>query len=131
MSNKYLEKIAKFGVMNSIVKPAFGAIGDAGKAIGNNLHTAMGGRLRDLAATNGVTNPATLAKIDGSTAGLRHLIRNTPKGTVTKDVLKNLQHQRNTAIIKTVATAGGVGYIGKKIHEGLPSSQPQYDQQYY
>ena len=78
--NKYIEKIAS---TLDWARSAAKGIGSVAKSVGKTVDTAFaGGAYKRHAQSKGITNPAVLAKIDGSPKGRKELskaIRNSPE----------------------------------------------------
>ena len=105
--NKYLEKIAGLGssignLALDVGKAGASALGKGIKSYGQQIHKATGGAHMDYAISKGITDPNTLAQINGSKAGrvaLSKALRKTPefkqslKDLPKKEALK--QHAKN------------------------------------
>lgn len=123
MTNKYLEKIA-----GSFVKPTLKAVGgvakDIVKDVGTSASKALGSGFANKAHDLGVTTPWRLRKVKDA----RSFMRATKGMGVSHEVIKDLQKDKNKAIVKTVLYAGGAVHGGNKL---LNKIQQRNEYQYY
>lgn len=125
MTNKYLEKIASTYVCKNVyiekiassldwARSAAGGLSSIAKQVGRTADTAFaGGAYKRYAQSKGISNPAVLAKIDGSNAGRKNLSDAIKKTTSFKRDLravpegKDVRTHRKEVVKKHIAPLYG------------------------
>lgn len=127
MTNKYLEKIAASAIgsgLRAVGSVAKDAVSGLAKDVGSSASKAFGSGFANKAHELGVTNQRKLRNVKDT----RSFMRATKGMGVPHSEIKDLQKDKNKAIVKSTLYAGGAVYGGNKL---LNKIKQRNEYQYY